>query len=823
MPWFACSTILYLRGPAPAPQPWQFDATSALIGAAVALVLAWLAYRFRDALRLGWETVTAPLARLYHRLQASADDRYRELVATRARSLIVPAHLAPLDAVFIEPKLFSPPPLPQSISEVEPAPASQVLPLRRMLMGHSRLAILGTPGTGRTALLATIALTCARTANDEKDEGGRARARAMLEIPQKRLPLYVPLSAMDWSATDDEGGQESDAVQRLLSAAVTAVGGGSGLTRTVRQHLDTGQAIVLADSWDELSPQQRQWAAAWLSGLTDALPGNIWLIGAGTRGYAPLTEAGFVPLTLGPWDARQVKAFAERWVEACIPAGEQPPVTLHELVAELRPAARGGASPLELALRAFVCLSDKQPPVKRAALFDRALDLLLWQEKEPGTLATCRAVLGQVALTLQQEGRAAASREEIETAIETALPPLEERPARAPAHVFRALTGERGLLCPAGSNGYAFTHPLWQAYLAARQLVAVDPTTLVERLEDPRWTEVLRFYAELGNMGPLVATWLRGPDDIFHTRFHTLSSWISVAPEGASWRDGAMAVLARGLIQPGQPAQARHALAEALAATGVTGTIYFFRQALQHPHAQVRVAAALGLIRMASESDMAMLGALLEDEDPLVRQAAVRKLAHLNVDAATRKLAHILLEGDNTLRPVAASALAMRGEEGMAFLREVVESENVMARRAAVFGLAQAKARDLLEQVAREDEQWIVRSAASAALEEMDRQEQAAGVTPPPQIEQLPWLISWAATQGEGVGLGNAAQHMLRRALSEGDAPARLAAAQVLAQVGRPDDVELLQAVLADPDSTVADAALDALAEISRRYEVRVE
>ncbi len=818
MPCIIYTTMHHLPGPAPVPQPWRFDTTSAIIGAAVALLLAGLAYHFRDALRLGWETLIAPLTQAHHRLQAGAEDRYRELAITQSRSLIVPAHLASLDDIFVEPTLFSPAPLPQSISEIEPVPASpQTTSLRRMLRGHPQLVILGAPGAGKTTLLAYITLVCARIVNDEKGKEKHTQARAMLGLAMERLPLYVPLSAMDWNVTDGEGRQEGDGIERLLSAAVTAVGGSSGLVRPMRQRLETGQAIVLADNWDELSPQQRQWAAAWLSELIDALPGNLWLVGAGTRGYAPLTEAGFVPLTLASWDARQVETFARQWVAACPSVDEEPPA-LPELVAKLRHAAREGSSPLELTLRAFVCLSDRQPPIKRGALFARALDLLLWQEKEPEVLTACRAALGQVALNLQQEGRAIASREEIEAAIEAALPPPEERPARAATHVFRALTGERGLLRPAGSHHYAFTHPLWQAYLAARQLVAIDPATLAERLDDLRWSDVLRFYAELGNIKPLVAVQLRKPDDMFHTHLHTLSSWINVAPEEASWRDGAMAVLARSFLQPGQPPQVQQALAEALAATGVPGITYFFKQALQHPDAEVRVAAALGLIRRANELDLAMLEALLEDEDAVVREATVRKLAYLDVDAATRWLKRILLEGDDTLRPVAARALAVRGKEGVASLREAIESEDVMARRAAVFGLAQAEAWDLLEKVAREDEQWIVRSAASAALEEMEKQEKASGVAPPPKIEQLPWLISWAAAQGEGVGLGDTARRMLWRALSEGDAATRLAAAQVLAQVCRPDDVEPLRTALTDSDPVVAGTALDALAEIGRRY-----
>ena len=175
------------------------------------------------------------------------------------------------------------------------------------------------------------------------------------------------------------------------------------------------------------------------------------------------------------------------------------------------------------------------------------------------------------------------------------------------------------------------------------------------------------------------------------------------------------------------------------------------------------------------------------------------------------------------MKPATAEALAQCGEEGVAYLHEAVESEDVMVRRAAVLGLAQAEARDVLLEVAREDEQWIVRSGAAAALDELEAREKIQGVAPPPEIEQLGWLISWAAARGEGVGLGPAARRMLWRALSEGDTPVRLAAAQILAQVGRPEDIEPLRSALADADPAVAGAALEALGEIDRRYDLRID
>ncbi len=810
---------------------WRFDVLSAFIGAVVALLLAGLAYVFRDALRQAWKAFAGALAELMDYMRASTEENYRRLLAKKACSLVVLPHVASLDVIYVEPDLLVPPVLPQSASDIDPAGGEpSVLPLHQVLAGHPRLLLLGAPGAGRTTALAYLALVCATAF--EKPEN-RVEVEGMPDSIVQRLPLYVLLPAMDWGEAiqEDQAGDRQGSgglgLRELLDAAVDAVGGISALSKPVRQYLETGQAIVLLDGWEQLLPYQRQRAAAWLTQLTGTLPGNVWLASSGMQDYALLTEGGFIPLTLARWDARQVEILARRWVDIYTPDdGSLPPIHPNRLAAGLQRATRAGASPLELALRAFVQLSGQEAPVGRAALFDLLIDLLLQeqaQEGEPWWLAACRAALGQVALELQQGERVTISREEIEAAIEAALPPSEERSPRAAARVFRALTGEQGLLCSVDSSHYAFVHDLWQAYLAARQLVAADPSVLIERLENPHWSETLRFYAELGDMRPLVSEWLRRPDDVFHSRLQVLASWVGVAPKDAAWREGTMAVLARALLHPETLGPARRALAEALAATDIPGVTYFLKQALQHPDANVRLAAVTGLARIAEETDLPVLETALRDKEAAVREAAVRALAHAGFEVSKRQLELVLLEADDALRPVAAVALAKCGEAGVGLLRKLVESEDMMTRRAAIYGLARAGVRDLLQKAARGDEQWIVRSAAAAALDELEKQEKHPGIAPLPQIEQLPWLISWAASRGEGVGLGSAARQMIRRALIEGDTKIRLAAARVLTQAGRPDDVEPLQALLADPEPTVASAALTALAEIGRRYGLRIE
>jgi HEAT repeat protein len=817
------ATICYVLETLRASQSWRFDALSALIGAVVALVLAGLAYAFRSGLgRVGRASLRL-LAEFLDYMRASTEENYRRLIAATARSLIIPEHAALLEAVFVEPELLVPPSLPQSVSDVEPITELPTQPLGRILEGHPQLVIVGDSGAGRTMALAYLTVVCATT-YEKPDRRVKAN---ISDAVRQRLPIYILLPAMNWGSADEEdaGATDDGGLDRLLDGAVSAAGGTSALAKPVRQYVEAGQAIVLADGWDDLLPYQRKRATAWLAGLTRTLPGNVWVVSTGTRGYGMLTEAGFVPLTLAPWDAGQVEAFARKWAGLYTQEGELPQVSMRLVIADLQSALRTGSSPLELALRAFLHFSGHSVPDKRAGLFDAVMDLLLQeqaQEGEPWWLATCRATLGQVALELQQGGRETVSREEIERAIESALPPSEERPAHAARRVFHALTGEHGLLYPVGSDYYAFVHRLWLAYLAARQLVAADPSVLMEHMEDPRWSEVLRFYAELGDMRPLVSEWLRTPDDVFNTRLRTLGAWVSVAPEGATWREGTMAVLAKAFIHPGTIGPAKKVLANALAATGMPGVTYFLKQALQHPEAEVRLAAVTGLARIAKETDLPSLEPLLEDKDAAVREAVVHALAYAGFETSWRWLELILLEGNDDLRPVAAAALADCGEAGVGLLRKLVESEDVMTRRAAIYGLAQVGAKDLLTHAAREDEQWIVRSAASAALDEIEKRETSLGVESVPELERLPWLISWAADRGEGVGLGEAARGRLRQALVEGNPKVRLAAAQILRQIGRPDDIQSLRAAIADTDSAVVNAVVEAVGEIGRRYDLHI-
>ena len=196
-------------------------------------------------------------------------------------------------------------------------------------------------------------------------------------------------------------------------------------------------------------------------------------------------------------------------------------------------------------------------------------------------------------------------------------------------------------------------------------------------------------------------------------------------------------------------------------------------------------------------------------------------LAGIGTESSLEGLGRLLLEGDETIRLSAGEALACDPNEGYSMLREAVEIENLLTRRAAVFGLSRVSedwAFEILETIQVEDDQWVVRGAAAEALER--RQNPPWHIQPPVEdIAELTWLSDFAAREGLGVAPGKAALEMVRRALNKGTPEEQIAAMEAIAWSGGDEfSVELTQALHSD-EPHLRDAAFEALWQLRAQGE----
>jgi HEAT repeat protein len=118
----------------------------------------------------------------------------------------------------------------------------------------------------------------------------------------------------------------------------------------------------------------------------------------------------------------------------------------------------------------------------------------------------------------------------------------------------------------------------------------------------------------------------------------------------------------------------------------------------------------------------------------------------------------------------------------------------------------------------KQDSEWLVRSAAESTLEAKEEGE-AAVIPAPPEVDQIEWLINWAAERGMGLGLGDAARETLVLAAKEGRDDVKRLSALTLARIGNESHIPVLESLLkSDTSSSVQTAAAQGLKELQRRY-----
>jgi HEAT repeat protein len=248
------------------------------------------------------------------------------------------------------------------------------------------------------------------------------------------------------------------------------------------------------------------------------------------------------------------------------------------------------------------------------------------------------------------------------------------------------------------------------------------------------------------------------------------------------------------------------------------GVIVLFRQSLTSPSASQRWLAALGCGAVRDTKVVGELISLLGDVSLTVRQAACLALVAIGDKAALEAVATTLLQGDEDLRKAAAEALANHIEEGQPTLEEGSGMEDLMVRRAATFGLGrvhQPWAIELLHKMQIEDNQWVVKNAASQVLDELD-QPNPRIPRRLPQITEAPWLIAFAAGKGIGVAPGKPALELVMQTLNEGSLDQVLAALEYIGRTAESGAITAVYKVYFSGEDEVRQAALDTLWLLAR-------
>jgi HEAT repeat protein len=798
---------------------WRFDPLSALLGFVAACVLIGLLYRNRARLASLRDAVWAQAGALRRYLVSGAEFRYRQALARSAQHSHLAGRILDLNDVYVPARLLAPAPISDPSDTATPEPdVTFVVPVfadmpemaalygvpslsvEQALASPASLALIGRPGAGKSTILTHMAVRLA----DEPD----------LE-PYKRTPVLAHLADIELPA---DLASLRDTAEPLLIAAEARAGLLPGVAEHVHLRLRSGEALLLLDGWDDLPPSHQAEAVKWLKALLTAYPGNRIIATAPATGYRPLVGLGLVATPVAGWTPEDFRALVERWTAAW-PAvmarrkrkpapGEVEPA----LIAGWLSGGARGRTPLEITLRVWTAMEGDVLGPRPADWLEAYVARLL--PSPDGMRALEKAALESLAQERYGLGRDQL-REHANLAFATSAAALPMDPSD-----FLSQAMERGGLLARRSGGrLSFSHPVVAAYLAVAPYAAAGRPEPFLRQSAPAYAPAFPIYSSLADGTPLVAERLNRPADQMCTDLFAVSQWLADAPSNARWRAEVLRRLANLLVAGDKPELLRGRALVALVSARDESVSQFFKKSLESPDVVARTFAALGLGASGDVGLVPLLAARLSEPPRPAQYAAALALGSIGDQAALRALTQALNEGDDWLRRAAAEVLAMHREDGYRLLREALSANDLLTRRAAVYGLGRTPPSEdllkLLEDVHYNDVQWVVRGAAEEALAQL-KSPATAAVQPQPLPEQIGWLVAWAAARGEGVPPGDTGRLVLRRALNDGDDDTRIAAALTLSRLALSEAIPDLQACLRAASADVRDAAFRALFEVAQ-------
>jgi HEAT repeat protein len=776
---------------------WEFDWPEFLIGFALGAFVAWVMTRFSSFFLSLGRQAWSKFRETAEGFTAGAGDRYRSDVLARAQALHLARAIFALEEILFPPRLLAPPPSTDPLSREPPLEEihgvlpnipglsyfaglyrSSTLPLIAAVESGANLLITGDPGSGRTAALAYLAIASAK-----KDPNAGAIAEL---IPVLVHALDIRLEPR---ASADPLVPLLQAAQRTASTVIE-----SRVPAYLRVQFRQRHALLLLDGLDELTPDELPPFADWLIRLQQAYPGNRIIAAGPASGHDGLVRAGLSPMAIAPWGRHEQRAFLTLWCESwsqfiapALPRKSIEDIDPALIVGWLAGSART-LSPLELTLRVWAAYTGDVRGPGPADSLESYVSRFLSPDERPAAEAIASTWLSQH------------------------LGAVPER--SLPKGIPISDLVEAGILVRRPENRLSFFHPLVGAYLAAKAMASGSLPEYVSRFGWEPADAAVQFYAAWGDVTSLVQSRLQVTGDPLERNVLSCAPLLRGSPPKAAWRGQLLRAIAVIAQDSKRPYGLRLRCSQALAVAAEPSVSILFRRMLTSEAPGSRILAGMGLGAVRDEVSIdKLIAAANNDPDLEARQAACLGLAVLGSETALEALGKILLTGEEAPRLAAAEALACDPDEGANMLREAVTVDNLLTRRAAVFGLGrvpQPWVAELLDKVVIEDKEWVVRGAAAEAAERR-RTPPWKVHRPVGDVAQLPWLVAFAAREGTGVTSGRPALEMLRKALTSGELPEKIAALQALAWSDTAElSLEVYQA-LASTDAKLRDAAFETL------------
>ncbi len=369
--------------------------------------------------------------------------------------------------------------------------------------GMRNLAIIGSPGCGKTTLVKYITIVLAE----------RKQKIAM----SHRLPILLFLR--DHAETIAE--TASVALPVLINRSLTHMQDRPP-KGWFEEHLKAGRCLIMVDGLDEVGdPLVRQQVVTWVERQMEVYGNSRFIITSRPHGYHSNPLSGVNLLEVQHFNQKQVEQFVRNWYLANEIASYQkkdPGVIMEaeegadDLLRRIRTTpdiAELAVNPLLLTMIANVHRFRSSLPGRRVELYAEMCEVFLGKRQQARgmlldlTPAQQRSVLQPLALYMMGKGLRELKREMALSVIEE---PLRQVSLNIEEEAFLKMVQDRsGILIEKESGVYGFAHKTFQEYLAAVHVLEKGwISSIVRHVNDAYWHETIRLYCAQTDATPII-------------------------------------------------------------------------------------------------------------------------------------------------------------------------------------------------------------------------------------------------------------------------------------------------------------------------------
>lgn len=341
--------------------------------------------------------------------------------------------------------------------------------------------ILGEPGAGKTTLL-------------------RKLTQEYLKKKENILPIYLPLILVREAS---EEALVNSCIQQLENQGYSFESNRNKANLFLKK-FSSGLFHLYLDGLDETGSNAVELFSV-INDLARSYPNSRTTLSCRSTFQTPSFEHAF-ELKLTPFNEKQLQAFLKNWFNSQPTALEK----LNKWLQENNKVKKAATNPLVAALLCSLFYLNAEMPTTEIELYERRFELLLGKwDYAKGIKSISREIMKRywkfiidLAMEMHSRGLRTIS---ISDANSFAEKYYDKKFHSEPTELVRDCA-HRGIIEFETFGGMSFGHLTYQEYLAAKKISEDNDVGFVfEKINDPWWQNVIRFYASIKeDITPLV-------------------------------------------------------------------------------------------------------------------------------------------------------------------------------------------------------------------------------------------------------------------------------------------------------------------------------